>query len=159
MSVTGIIIAIIFLIVPGLLILSNLQANIAQTFVKPPRYRFAVLFCTSVSFFDIFLLAQSTKEGAESIKQFYDWKHDSLSFIIKSILTFVFGQIALLVKLFYDGKIAGQQSFLGLLSGDFEILLVIMIGSFIALACHLIARIRRIPQEYMDAINLYHLLT
>jgi hypothetical protein len=130
------------------------------SFAAPLTSLYNIIFLNSLSLRDIFLLARSCEDATETIKQFYDWKHKALSFAIKSILTFLLGNVALVIKLFYDAvsntKVTENTILLFGRVPDLQVILVVISSLIIIIEFFMIIKLRRIPQEYVDAVTIYN---
>ena len=107
----------------------------------------------SLSLSDLMFLSLSDEDRSTSIKDFYDWKHKSLSFSVKALLSFILGNTGVIIKKLYDIKISEQIITLPITG----ILLIILILILIVIEYNLITKLRRVPQEYIDAMRLYTL--
>ena len=114
-----------------------------------PRYGIRIFFGCSFSFYDLLVLARASDDRADAIKQVYDWSHSVCTFIAKSLLTFLLGQIGLLAKSALEP--ASRSS----LNNSVMWLLGTSIGLMVLIEFYLLWRIRRIPAEYTSAITLY----
>lgn len=112
----------------------------------------------SLSLFDLIILAQSSEDRADSIKEFYDWNYATLGVLAKAVLAFLLGQVAVLIELTYSFLQSSDSP----LSADKEWELQLALGfSIFGLALievFLMIKLRKIPREYVSAIRIYSLL-
>lgn len=112
----------------------------------------------SISFIDLFILATSSEDRADAIKEYYDWNHATILSLMKMILGFLLGKIALLIEL-SRSFIQEPRSFL---TDDQELILRLILGIalfiLVIIQVILLGKLRTLPREYMDAVKVYSLL-
>lgn len=112
----------------------------------------------SLSLFDLWVLARSTNDRADVIKEFYDWQHKLLLAVITALLGFIAANVVLVVEATV-GNVEATKAVsailnvrtVGIAFGFVLIFLLVLTGS-------LLSRLGRIPDEYRASINLYERL-
>jgi hypothetical protein len=111
----------------------------------------------SPSLFDLYVLASGGEDRADSLKEFYDWKHKTLSTISKAFLTFIFGNLALVAKKLFEQPDKTQLPTASPISAHSVSLLILAAGMLIVAELLLIMKLQKISREYLDAVKFYNL--
>ncbi len=120
------------------------------------RFRSFQALTLSLSLHDLWRLARSETEQFDNIKRFYEWKHDSLSLVMKSILVFLLGQLGLAIKIYSSpGGMTSLKTFATL--SDFTLFLVAALSLLVLIEIYLLIAIRTVPLEHLEAVHIYNL--
>jgi hypothetical protein len=109
----------------------------------------------SLSLFDLWVLARSTDDRAEVIKEFYDWQHKLLLAVITALIGFIAANVALVVQATVGNAEAIKAVLSFLNTRDVGIAFGLVLLFLLVLTLLLLARLGRIPDEYRASINLY----
>jgi hypothetical protein len=117
--------------------------------------RFTHLRLQSLSLDDLLVLARSTNDRTDVIKEFYDWQHKLLLAVITGVIGFIAANIVLVVKAMVGREEATKAvaPFLDKWEVAAGFALVLVFLMFLTLS--LLSRLARIPEEYRVSITLY----
>ena len=109
----------------------------------------------SLSLDDLWVLAGSTDDRADVIKEFYDWQHKLLLAVITALIAFIAANVVLVVQATVGTAEATKavSTFLNTRVVGVTFGLVLMF--LLLLTISLLSRLARIPEEYRASISLY----
>jgi len=118
-------------------------------------FRLTHLRLRSLSLDDLWVLAGSTDDRADVIKEFYDWQHKLLLAVITALIAFIAANVVLVVQATVGTAEATKavSTFLNTRVVGVAFGLVLMF--LLLLTISLLSRLARIPEEYRASISLY----
>ncbi len=120
-----------------------------------PYSRLTHLRLRSLSLDDLWVLARSTDDRAEVIKEFYDWQHKLLLAVITALIGFIAANVVLVVQATVGNAEAMKAVSVFLDTRTVGIAFGLVLMLLLLLTMSLLSRLARIPDEYRASINLY----
>jgi hypothetical protein len=109
----------------------------------------------TLSLDDLWVLARSTDDRAEVIKEFYDWQHKLLLAVITGLIGFIAGNVVLVIQATVGSAEATKVVSVLLDRSAVGVAFGFVLMFLLLLTISLLSRLGQIPDEYRTSINLY----
>jgi hypothetical protein len=112
-----------------------------------------IVTATGLPYGDIELLSLGEVDRADSIKEFFEWKHKALLKIVELGVGFLLANALLILKLGAGSGSEEVKVFRDLVGLDLQATTIVIVASVALVVGVASARVRRLPDEYMISVT------
>lgn len=140
----------------AVVVMVALASAVAILYVLASQFsRLTHLRLRTLSMYDLWVLARSTDDRAEVIKEFYDWQHKLLLAVITGLIGFIAANVVLVVQATVGTSEATKAISPFFQTRTLGVAFAVVLLFLLLLTILLLSRLGRIPNEYRISINLY----